>query len=275
MKAHVKTAQEKASLLEKSEIMRINKIWMIALNQEFCFGKKRLLDVYAKVCSISGELYEDPEYWLKIDELLLDNLGFSDIIERRRIFPFPNKKNEIQNKLSYTEIRLKKDVEELKKNQTIGKFCEIISNDYIRIPDTENFFMIFEFINHFSVKFIFTSEFPFEPPKINFLAGNQYSYLSNEDGSIIMDLINKDKWSPTFWISTLIYYIENKLSSETLKVSLLNNNNYSNNNFYGIIKKGNYNKRNWNEYLRINHFREENIELLKSYELKRNKLTSF
>lgn len=82
MKAHVKTAQEKASLLEKSEIMRINKIWMIALNQEFCFGKKRLLDVYAKVCSISGELYEDPEYWLKIDELLLDNLGFSDIIER-------------------------------------------------------------------------------------------------------------------------------------------------------------------------------------------------
>ena len=163
----------------------------------------------------------------------------------------------------------------MKKNQTIGKFCEIISNDYIRIPDTENFFMIFEFINHFSVKFIFTSEFPFEPPKINFLAGNQYSYLFNEDGSIIMDLINKDKWSPTFWISTLIYYIENKLSSETLKVSLLNNNNYSNNNFYGIIKKGNYNKRNWNEYLRINHFREENIELLKSYKLKRNKLTSF
>ena len=45
-------------------------------------------------------------------------------------------------------------------------------------------------------------------------------------------------------------------------------------NFY-MIKRGNYNKRNWNEYLRINHFREENIELLKSYELKRNKLTSF
>ena len=209
------------------------------------------------------------------DKIEEETKDFSDIIERRRIFPFPNKKNEIQNKLSYTEIRLKKDVEELKKNQTIGKFCEIISNDYIRIPDTENFFMIFEFINHFSVKFIFTSEFPFEPPKINFLAGNQYSYLFNEDGSIIMDLINKDKWSPTFWISTLIYYIENKLSSETLKVSLLNNNNYSNNNFYGIIKKGNYNKRNWNEYLRINHFREENIELLKPYELKRNKLTSF
>ena len=42
-----------------------------------------------------------------------------------------------------------------------------------------------------------------------------------------------------------------------------------------LLKKEIINKRNWNEYLRINHFREENIELLKSYELKRNKLTSF
>lgn len=43
MKARIKTKYEYMSYLEMSEIARVNKIWMVALNQEFEFGAGRLL----------------------------------------------------------------------------------------------------------------------------------------------------------------------------------------------------------------------------------------
>lgn len=90
MKAHVKTQQEKLSLLETSEIIRINKVWMLALNQKFGFAAKRLVDAYIEVCKISGELYEDPEYWGVVDEVLIDKqeLDFfpkEDLDEREKV----------------------------------------------------------------------------------------------------------------------------------------------------------------------------------------------
>ena len=89
MKAHVKSQQEKVSFLEKSEIMRINKIWMIALNQKFGFAAKRLAETYAEVCNISGRLYEDPEYWEIVDKILIDKqkldfLPEEDLEEREK-----------------------------------------------------------------------------------------------------------------------------------------------------------------------------------------------
>ena len=118
--------------------------------------------------------------------------------ERRGILNFHNRMNIRQNQLSSAEIRLRKDIEELKKNQKISQYYDIIYNDYKKIGDSGNFQMIIEFINHFSLKFIFTSDFPFEPPKITFFSGNQYSFLFDCDGNIILDLITKEKWSPTF-----------------------------------------------------------------------------
>ena len=109
--------------------------------------------------------------------------------ERRGILNFHNRMNIRQNQLSSAEIRLRKDIEELKKNQKIGQCCgEIILNDYKRIEGTENFQIIVEFINHFSLKFIFTSDYPFEPPKITFFAGNQYPFLFVIKFNIILPL---------------------------------------------------------------------------------------
>ena len=90
MKARVQTKLDKLSLLEKIEIARVNKLWYIALNQEFGFGKKRLERVYAEVCDIAGQLYESPEHWIIIDERLEklkanEYLPPEDINEREEI----------------------------------------------------------------------------------------------------------------------------------------------------------------------------------------------
>ena len=182
-------------------------------------------------------------------------------------------KNNI-NILSSSEIRLKKDIDELKKNQNIGKFCEIILNDYKKIENTDDFQMIVEFTNHFSLKFIFPSDFPFVPPKIIFFAGNKYSFLFDSEGNIILHLLDKENWSPTFWISTLIFYIEKKVSEQTCNLSFLDKSYYCINNRYGkyfIVKKGDYSKRNWNDYLKIANIRESK-DYMKYSELKRNKI---
>ena len=198
--------------------------------------------------------------------------------EKRAFFNFRNKTNiNKPNQLSSSEIRLKKDIEELKKNQKISQYYDIIYNDYKKIGDSGNFQMIIEFINHFSLKFIFTSDFPFEPPKITFFSGNQYSFLFDCDGNIILDLITKEKWSPTFWISTLIYDIEKKIYEKTNNLFFFNRPSFVNDcrtgAFY-MIKKGNYNKRNWNDYLNGVNVR-ESMEYLNFCELKANKFNNF
>ena len=192
----------------------------------------------------------------------------------RGVFNMNNKYK--QKTLLSSEIRLKKDIEELKKNQDVGKFCEIILNEYKKIEGTEDFQMIVEFINHFSVKFIFTSEFPFEPPKIIYFAGNKYPFLFDTFGNIILNLLKAQNWSPTFWISKLIINIEKIISEETNNIFYLNNINSNNNKIGKIfsIKKRNYYKRNWEDYLKSVNNSVIN-EYLKISELKTNKLNTF
>jgi ubiquitin-protein ligase len=196
--------------------------------------------------------------------------------ERRGILNFHNRMNTRQNQLSSAEIRLRKDIEELKKNQKIGQCYDIILNDYKRIEGTENFQIIVEFTNHFSLKFIFTPDYPFEPPKITFFAGNQYPFLFDYNGNIILNLITKENWSPTFWISTLILYIEKKIYTHTNPTIFNKPSNYDDCKIGKIfmIKKGNYNKRNWNDYLNSINIR-ESIEYSKFRQLKGNKFNKF
>ena len=178
-----------------------------------------------------------------------------------------------QNQTTRTEMRLIKDIDELKRNQNIGKFCEIIINDYKKIANTEDFQMIVEFTNHFSLKFIFPSDYPFVPPKIIYFAGNNYSFLFDSYGNIILHLLQKENWSPTFWISTLIFYIEKKVSEQTGNLCQFDKSYNCLYDKYGkffYIKKGNYSKRNWNDYLKIAYYR-ENMDYLKFSELKENK----
>lgn len=195
---------------------------------------------------------------------------------KKGILNYFNRKNNKSNAITSNEIRLKKDIDELKKNHNISRYCKIILNDYKRIGNTDNFQMIVEFINHFSVKFIFTSDFPFEPPKISFFAGNQYSFLFDSYGDIILDLVKKENWSPTFWISTLIFHIEKKIYEGTKYWNIFDklSYDYCEMNKIVLLKRGAYNKRNWNDYLNGINIR-ESIEYLKFSEIKRNKYNDF
>ena len=193
--------------------------------------------------------------------------------KKKGIFLF-SKISNMQNRLSRVEIRLKKDYEECKNNIFIGKICKIVLNDYSKNENTNNFEMIIELVSHFSLKFIFTHDYPFEPPIISFYKGNKYKFLFDPKGNIILNITKKEKWTPTLWLSTLIHHIEIKIKSEFENISSFCNiyDEFNNNRIGKSIfsKKEHYNKRNWNDYLN-GILSKDSIKYLEFSELKQYK----
>ena len=149
-------------------------------------------------------------------------------------FNYRRTSNLSSHNISICEGRLIKDLEELKKNEKIGKFCKIIIHDYIQIQDSYNFEMIIEFINYCSVKFVFPSDYPFVPPLISYHSGNRLPYLFDSDGNAILENSKPSNWTPILWLSTLVNSIEILISKYSNKT---------------ISKKLKYGKRKWGEYL--------------------------
>ena len=139
--------------------------------------------------------------------------------------------------ISSCERRLIKDNEELKKNENIGKFCEILVHNYKKIADSNDFEMIIEFKNYFSLKFIFTPDYPFSPPLISYYSGVKFPYIFDTNGNILLENTQKSKWTPIIWLSTLVHSIE-LLISENCNNSLF------------VPKAEKYGKRKWNDYLK-------------------------
>ncbi len=146
--------------------------------------------------------------------------------------------------ISSCERRLIKDIEELRRNENIGKICKIYINDYKRINNSDNFQMIIEFKNFFSVRFVFPPEYPFVPPAISYHSGIKFPFVFESDGNIILENANKSNWTPILWLSTLVSSIE------LLILKGLNNDIYNSNKIMFIPKKMKYGKRKWNEYLK-------------------------
>ena len=139
--------------------------------------------------------------------------------------------------ISSCERRLIKDKEELEKNENIGKLCEILVHNYKKITDSNDFEMIIEFKNYFSLKFIFTPDYPFSPPLISYYSGVKFPYIFDTNGNILLENTQKSKWTPIIWLSTLVHSIE-LLISENCKNSLF------------VPKAEKYGKRKWNDYLK-------------------------
>ena len=157
-------------------------------------------------------------------------------------FNYRRTSNASSHNISVCERRLIKDLEELKKNENIGKFCKIVVHDYTKIQDSYNFEMIIEFVNYCSIKFIFPSDYPFVPPIISYHSGNRLPNLFDSEGNVILENAKESNWTPILWLSTLVNSIE-------LLISKCSNNI--------ISKKGKYGKRKWGEYL--NSEKSENI----------------
>ena len=154
----------------------------------------------------------------------------------------PNKpyKNPIK---SVCETRLIKDVEELKNNKEIGKICPILIHDYNYIKEANTFEMIIEFKNYFCAKFMFPHGYPFEPPIITFLSGIKLSNIFDWEGHILLEYTKASKWTPAFWLSSLVKSMELLIAEDSQK------NLSPTIQHEDKIKK--YGKRKWDDYLRL------------------------
>lgn len=79
MKAHIPTKKEIELRLTLSEILRLNKLWVYVLARSTRITRERLHEICKDVYKLADDIYEDPELWLRVDELLLDKLKFTDI----------------------------------------------------------------------------------------------------------------------------------------------------------------------------------------------------
>lgn len=79
MKARIPTKHEIEAKLTLEEILRINKLWVYVVARSTRITRERLHEICKDVYKLADDIYEDPELWLRVDELLLDKLEFTDI----------------------------------------------------------------------------------------------------------------------------------------------------------------------------------------------------
>ena len=167
----------------------------------------------------------------------------------------PTNSNNINNTgiLSGCEGRIMNDISEFRRSKMIGKTCRIILHDYKRINNTDNFELLVEFVNIFTVKFYFSHKYPYEPPIIKYYSGQKFDNIFDYNGNVLLDSLKPERWSPVIWFSTLVFSIELLISNN------LNNNYHINNlidegnnltNAVFLTKKNKYGKRKWRDYLR-------------------------
>ena len=121
--------------------------------------------------------------------------------------------------------------------------------------ENNTFELIVEFVSFFSVKFIFDSDYPCSPPIIIYDKGMKLKNVFDENGNVLIESIKKSNWTPSIWLSTLIYSIELLISSETnfennfFSDYNMNSNNQGLTNYFMMVKKQKYKKRKWDIYI--------------------------
>ena len=165
--------------------------------------------------------------------------------------PLYRKNKKPSYELTLCEGRLQNDLAELKRSKIFGKICEIKFDDnYIKIDDEKIEFYI-EFVSFFTVKFIFNSDYPCSPPIITYVSGLRPRHIFDENGNVLIESIKKKNWTPSIWLSTLVYSIELLISSGINNDGNndINDNSHNLTNYFLYVKKKKYGKRDWNAYL--------------------------
>ena len=169
--------------------------------------------------------------------------------------PIKKPKNISSGELTLCEGRLQNDLAEYRRSKMVGKICKnIILNDYKKVGN-DSFELIVDFISFFSVKFIFQSDYPCSPPLIIHERGSKPKNIFDENGNVLIESIKRSNWTPSIWLSTLVYSIELLISSgiNTENICCSNNNTNNNNqnltNYFMMAKKQKYGKRKWENYI--------------------------
>ena len=171
-----------------------------------------------------------------------------------------NEQDGLISDMSLCEQRLISDIAEYKRSQIVGTICKTHFNNYIK--NNDKFELIIEFINYFSVKFIFDQNYPITPPCIVYHNGLKIKNIFDIHGNVLIESIKKENWNKSIWLSTLVFYIELLISKETEGKSNLELNNYSND------RKEKYGKRKWNDY--VNEENKNYLNLNITPQLERN-----
>ena len=153
----------------------------------------------------------------------------------------PSEQNESISDLSLCEQRLISDIAEYKRSKLVGTICKTHLNNYIN--NNNKLELIIEFINYFSVKFIFEPKYPISPPCIIYHSGLKVKNIFDINGNVMIESIKKENWNKSIWLSTLVFYIELLISKEIKEKKNLGMNNH----FNSIKEK--YGKRKWNDYV--------------------------
>ena len=112
-----------------------------------------------------------------------------------------------------TSGRIKKELDDLKKDNSSGVRIECVSNDFTQLKgiingpaDTPYAGGIFE------VEIKIPSEYPFTPPKMRFINKVWHPNVSSQTGAICLDIL-KDQWSPALTLKTALLSLQALLSS--------------------------------------------------------------
>jgi ubiquitin-protein ligase len=183
-----------------------------------------------------------------------------------------NKKNKKSPRVvNLCEGRLLNDLAEYNTSKIAGKIYKININEYKKNEDN-SFELIVDYVSFFSVKFIFQKDYPCIPPSIVYYSGLKPKNIFDDDGNVLIESIKLSNWSPSIWLSTLIYSIELLISSEINNGnnSLYNNFNDKNQNltnYFLMCKRTKYKKRNWDEYLNeCNNYYNKETEIIPELE---------
>ena len=183
---------------------------------------------------------------------------------------FKKNKNSISGELTLCEGRLLNDLAEFKRSKIVGKLCQIKLYDYKKLGNN-SFELIIEFVSFFSVKFIFDSDYPCSPPIITYDKGIKMKNVFDDNGNVLIESIKKANWTPSIWLSTLVYSIELLISSGTnLENNWFSNNNYSKQgltNYFMMAKRQKYGKRKWDIYMNeFNEYYSKECEIIPDLE---------
>ena len=179
-----------------------------------------------------------------------------------------NKKGKYSLPRSYLSLvicekRLLNDLEEFKISKLIGKTCKIQLHEYQKIED-KYFELIIDFGSYFSVKCIFYPDYPCSPPSIIYYKGLKPKYIFDDEGKVLIENLKKEKWNPTIWLSTLVYYIELLISKGK---NNYNNIRYINNDDFLATNTMKYGKRKWSIYIdELNNYYNKDILLIPGLE---------
>ena len=158
---------------------------------------------------------------LKLTQMSLNKQSNKDT-EMINISNISNRnKSAVSRKLTRAELRVKHDIAEFQtKRTTTGKYEVILSNYTISRSGNECVINV-EFKNYFVICIVFGKEYPFEPPDITYVSGDNEDVMDMFDieMKLKLPLLQRVEWKPILSLNSILFSIELLLINKESVVS--------------------------------------------------------